>query len=61
MNLSKKPLRLFALRNATTKQLATDDKGAPLYFPDKREAKLQRGPDQCVTPGPDHHRWKSQH
>lgn len=60
MNLSK-PLRLFALRDATTKKLATDAKGNILYFPDKRAAKLQRNPDQCVTPGPDHRRWGQQH
>ena len=56
-------LQLFAVRKYPNGDLLTDDKGKPLYFHNKMEAKALRNnsahnyPKAVVTFVPDHHSY----
>ena len=59
MNLkTTTPQRLFALRDLTTGKIVPN-----AFFADKRAAKAARdaGQNLCVTVGPDHRRYSTQH
>ena len=56
--MSKKTLKLFFLRYGKGGNFVIDDKtGEPVYFPDKKLAKLYRKKDMVVSYGSDHKKF----
>jgi len=53
-----KRLRLFCLRWGKSGQMVCDIEGNPVYFSDKRSAKLQRVEGMVVSYGIDHKKYK---